>query len=406
MASVATDGNDILVWKKGKDQKTFNEDDDDIWDDTELIQAYDRAVQSIKEELSKESQGSPPKAAKTKKGKNKIHRWSVNDKCVCPYMEDGLYYPAQIIEVDQDSRKALVRYDEFLNEEELDLEDLLVTTSREAKKLLKKTKKYYAAIGSYSTSETGDSSQEAAISKSNTTQNSKAVKKWCVSDICYAPDATGTYRQAVVNSIKDNDMCNVTFIQSRQKGEVNTELLSSQPKNQERVDPLPNGSNHIPRRANFQSSKNPWSSFSQHTQPHPNASSYYPQMPQMHNFPPHRHIPNMPPRVPWLPQFPPQMQSQFSGVPPRFAINPLPFDFSDNRHPQWHSNGSHHDRSSGFKLPIFPPPPAMPKHADLSDEENLGNMLMSWYMSGYHTGYYAATQEGATGGRQNMDPNM
>lgn len=35
---------------------------------------------------------------------------------------------------------------------------------------------------------------------------------------------------------------------------------------------------------------------------------------------------------------------------------------------------------------IPPPPPISPDM--LEDDEALGSMLISWYMSGYHTGYY------------------
>ncbi|KAJ3603435.1 hypothetical protein NHX12_028181 [Muraenolepis orangiensis] len=35
---------------------------------------------------------------------------------------------------------------------------------------------------------------------------------------------------------------------------------------------------------------------------------------------------------------------------------------------------------------MIPPPP--PMSPDMEDDEALGAMLISWYMSGYHTGYY------------------
>jgi len=35
---------------------------------------------------------------------------------------------------------------------------------------------------------------------------------------------------------------------------------------------------------------------------------------------------------------------------------------------------------------IPPPPPMSPDSPE--DDEALGSMLISWYMSGYHTGYY------------------
>ena len=37
---------------------------------------------------------------------------------------------------------------------------------------------------------------------------------------------------------------------------------------------------------------------------------------------------------------------------------------------------------------IPPPPPEMSSDSIESDSEALYSMLISWYMSGYHTGYY------------------
>lgn len=47
-------------------------------------------------------------------------------------------------------------------------------------------------------------------------------------------------------------------------------------------------------------------------------------------------------------------------------------------------------------VPHVPPPPLYcgpPASARACDDEALTAMLMSWYLSGYHTGYYAGTQE-------------
>ena len=48
----------------------------------------------------------------------------------------------------------------------------------------------------------------------------------------------------------------------------------------------------------------------------------------------------------------------------------------------------------------IPPPPPSPFFMDTgndslasSEEDALASMLMSWYMSGYHTGYYQATKK-------------
>lgn len=42
---------------------------------------------------------------------------------------------------------------------------------------------------------------------------------------------------------------------------------------------------------------------------------------------------------------------------------------------------------------------------DMVDDEALGSMLISWYMSGYHTGYYLVRAQSPAGflGGYNMD---
>nr|XP_006004450.2 PREDICTED: survival motor neuron protein 1-like [Latimeria chalumnae]XP_014349007.1 PREDICTED: survival motor neuron protein 1-like [Latimeria chalumnae] len=43
--------------------------------------------------------------------------------------------------------------------------------------------------------------------------------------------------------------------------------------------------------------------------------------------------------------------------------------------------------------PLIPPPPLMGLDAS-EDDEALGSMLIAWYMSGYHTGYYLGLKQG------------
>ena len=43
---------------------------------------------------------------------------------------------------------------------------------------------------------------------------------------------------------------------------------------------------------------------------------------------------------------------------------------------------------------IPPPPPICPDSLD--DADALGSMLISWYMSGYHTGYYMVSDHSAS----------
>ena len=49
--------------------------------------------------------------------------------------------------------------------------------------------------------------------------------------------------------------------------------------------------------------------------------------------------------------------------------------------------------------PLPPPPPPPPPIPDDTDPVQLANMLMSWYINGYHTGYYQASREAARASR-------
>ncbi|EEC05104.1 survival motor neuron protein, putative, partial [Ixodes scapularis] len=56
----------------------------------------------------------------------------------------------------------------------------------------------------------------------------------------------------------------------------------------------------------------------------------------------------------------------------------------------------------GARIPSFPPPPPPPPFTgDIKDNEALSSMLMSWYMSGYHTGFYQVTPTRSTPVRRN-----
>ncbi|XP_054842285.1 survival of motor neuron protein-like isoform X2 [Eublepharis macularius] len=43
--------------------------------------------------------------------------------------------------------------------------------------------------------------------------------------------------------------------------------------------------------------------------------------------------------------------------------------------------------------PLIPPPPPLSPDSS-EDDEALGSMLIAWYMSGYHTGYYLGLKQG------------
>ncbi|KAM9858792.1 survival motor neuron protein 1 [Aulostomus maculatus] len=118
---------------------TGQSDDSDIWDDTALIKAYDKAVASFKTALKGEDE---PQVSKTnlpgkKRKNNKKNQsrkranappdkeWQVGDSCSAYWSEDGQLYSATISSIDQKRGTCVVVYTDYGNEEKQNLEDLL-----------------------------------------------------------------------------------------------------------------------------------------------------------------------------------------------------------------------------------------------------------------------------------------
>ncbi|KFW91386.1 Survival motor neuron protein, partial [Phalacrocorax carbo] len=124
-------------------------DDSDVWDDTALIKAYDKAVASFKNAL-KNGQCSEPSdkqeqhlGMKRKNNKKNRHRnrnksitiplkqWKVGDSCNAVWSEDGKVYLATIASINQKRGTCVVIYTGYGNEEEQNLSDLLPPASDE-----------------------------------------------------------------------------------------------------------------------------------------------------------------------------------------------------------------------------------------------------------------------------------
>ncbi|XP_041643654.1 survival motor neuron protein 1 [Cheilinus undulatus] len=118
---------------------TGQSDDSDIWDDTALIKAYDKAVASFKTALKGEDEPQPSKknqpGKKRKSNKKNQSRkrtnappdkeWQVGDSCCAYWSEDGLLYAATISSIDEKRGTCVVVFTGYGNEEEQNLEDLL-----------------------------------------------------------------------------------------------------------------------------------------------------------------------------------------------------------------------------------------------------------------------------------------
>uniref|UniRef100_A0A673L0K6 Survival motor neuron protein 1-like n=1 Tax=Sinocyclocheilus rhinocerous TaxID=307959 RepID=A0A673L0K6_9TELE len=119
---------------------TGQSDDSDIWDDTALIKAYDKAVASFKNALKGEDNVTPHKkdnpVKKRKKSKSRKRCnaapdkvWQVGDSCYTFWSEDGNLYAATISSIDQEKGTCVVVYTDYGNEEEQNLSDLLTEAS-------------------------------------------------------------------------------------------------------------------------------------------------------------------------------------------------------------------------------------------------------------------------------------
>nr|XP_051709543.1 survival motor neuron protein isoform X2 [Oryctolagus cuniculus] len=133
---------DSVLFRRGTGQS----DDSDIWDDTALIKAYDKAVASFKHALkngdicaTSDKPKVTPKRKPVKKNKcqkkkttTALKQWKVGDKCCAIWSEDGCVYPATIASVDFKRETCVVVYTGYGNREEQNLSDLLSPTSEVA----------------------------------------------------------------------------------------------------------------------------------------------------------------------------------------------------------------------------------------------------------------------------------
>lgn len=127
-------------------QRNQDDDDNDIWDDTALIKAYDSAIKTMKTKLGgvcdtepvvsdnqeKSSKKHLKKKWKTRKGlaqKQTHQQWNVGDPCEAVFLEDGQIYEAVILSINKPDQTCLVQYVGYGNEEPQALSALLPAAS-------------------------------------------------------------------------------------------------------------------------------------------------------------------------------------------------------------------------------------------------------------------------------------
>ncbi|VDL77791.1 unnamed protein product [Nippostrongylus brasiliensis] len=91
-------------------------ENEDVWDDTELIKMYEHSVSATYSKLGADTT---------------TNDWSVGDPCLARYSEDDLYYPAKILEIREekpDQPGYLVLYDGYGNTDWVSVDDIIPAT--------------------------------------------------------------------------------------------------------------------------------------------------------------------------------------------------------------------------------------------------------------------------------------
>lgn len=122
--------------------------EEDIWDDTALVQAYDRAVSLAKDEVARRmgldkesisgnesSASNKPRRRKKGHGKEWMSQWRIGAPCCAVYSGDGVIYEATIDALFHDRGTCLVKYVGYGNEEEVPLKILQPSQGQAARKI-------------------------------------------------------------------------------------------------------------------------------------------------------------------------------------------------------------------------------------------------------------------------------
>ncbi|XP_033361631.1 survival motor neuron protein-like isoform X1 [Bombus vosnesenskii] len=128
---MADDMNVLFIRGNGNDTDTAN---DNVWDDSALIEAYDKAINLAKEEVIKrmgmDVGNSQPKEnlqnLKQPKHASKLHKkWIIGAPCRAIYSVDGEIYEAIISKIYENNGTCVVKFVGYGNTEKVELSSLL-----------------------------------------------------------------------------------------------------------------------------------------------------------------------------------------------------------------------------------------------------------------------------------------
>lgn len=137
---------DNVIFVRGSSNVTDSEHDD-VWDDSALIKAYDKAINLAKDEVAKQmglntiaqTDLQPKSKSKQSQKKNKPHkRWTVGAPCRAVYSEDKEIYEATVRKILGKTGTCIVEFIGYGNMEEVKLNSLLESNGLQSQLAQKK----------------------------------------------------------------------------------------------------------------------------------------------------------------------------------------------------------------------------------------------------------------------------
>ncbi|KAL2090171.1 hypothetical protein ACEWY4_014859 [Coilia grayii] len=318
-------------------------------DDSALVKAYDKAVQSFQVQTSGEdsAEGSPEDTSSTTLTAHTPHKeasdvsksaskWTVGSQCRAMWSEDGLVYPAVIMCLD--GERCRVQFEGYGNEEDVDLSALLPAIPEQPWR----------------------------------------ERRWALGSPCRAVwSEDGLVYPGVVVWMK-GERCRVRFDVYENEEEMELCALLPPEESQTEEDTDNQDQEETPVEGGSSSSSSDWR---------------------------RKNVPDKSTKSPAKSQHSSQDQKEGKKAHRRGEAGPMPpFPFPPPAMPPM-----------GLPdLPMFPPPPppsftwppgkAGVMACDGPEDEvaSLSSMLLSWYLCGYHTGYYMGLQQAGAG--LDLDP--
>eukprot|EP00054_Salpingoeca_dolichothecata_P023710 m.159029 g.159029 ORF g.159029 m.159029 type:complete len:385 (-) comp24779_c0_seq2:20-1174(-) len=360
----------------------------DVWDDSALIKSYEQAMKTFRLAVGGSTEEESPPKPSTKKRKPK-RRWRVGDRCQAVWSEDNEIYAAEIESIDEAEQTCVVVFSEYGNKEEVDLADLMFEA--------KPPKPSHATPSTTNNSDTEESNTHTAINKT-TSSNSKTsrTRKETPSSPSHSsrrtrrrfdsPTLSDTGSNYSPHHGNDNHMDPVFPSSSSSSSRARN---SSRP-NDHRSSPPPFD------RSNSRSTGHTWRSGQAcrttccedgllHSATIENiswedqtCSVYFPDQGIVQHHTPLSELMFAEARAPPFANTR-HRKSSIAATPPSAPPMPppsswIPPSFIPSRHQPF--------------SPSYPNVPPVP-----SEDDTLASMLLSWYQSGFHTGYYQAMQQ-------------